>query len=164
MSANRPGYNDLQAASASHGSVLMRAAKGMFDQGKRGNYGDGSSPGFVRVAFEHAGLPLPAGEWGIAVYEQEASSVLKKLDDPRPGDIVAIHDGKFKGKKGLSSYHQQVGSIQDPLIAIVHEFDPRNKHKLRCLQVERGVPSEISYRLDDLKSGRVFVYRVGLQG
>lgn len=161
---SRPGYNELQAASASHGSVLMRAAKGMFDQGKRGNYGDGSSPGFVRVAFERAGLPLPAGEWGLAIYEQEASSVMKKLDDPRPGDIVAIHDGKFKGKKGLSSYHQQVGSIQDPLIAIIHEYDLKNKHKLRCLQVERGVPSEISYRLDDLKSGKVFVYRVGLQG
>lgn len=164
MSVHRPGYNELQSASASYGSVLLRAAKGMFEHGKRGFYGDGSSTGFVRVAFEQAGLPFPAGEWGLAVYEQEASSVLKKLDDPRPGDIVAIHDGKFKGKKGLSSYHQQVGSIQDPLIAIINEFDVRNKHKLRVLQVERGVPSEISYRLDDLKSGKVFVYRVGMQG
>ena len=31
------------------------------------------------------------------------------------------------------------------------------KHKLRVLQVERGVPEEVSYRCDDLKSGRVVV-------
>ena len=39
------------------------------------------------------------------------------------------------------------------------EFEQKNKHKVRVLQVERGVPEEVSYRLDDLKSGRVVVSR-----
>jgi hypothetical protein len=42
------------------------------------------------------------------------------------------------------------------LVGIVSESETK-KHKLRVLQVERGVPEEVSYRCDDLKSGRVVV-------
>jgi hypothetical protein len=42
------------------------------------------------------------------------------------------------------------------LVGIVSESETK-KHKLRILQVERGVPEEVSYRCDDLKSGRVVV-------
>jgi len=73
------------------------------------------------------------------------------------GDIAAFHDARFKGRKGLSSYEQHVGSVEEPLLGIVVEFEQKGKHKVRVLQVERGVPEEVSYRLDDLKSGRVVV-------
>lgn len=106
---SRPGFSDLQQASTTSGAQLVRAAKGVFDQGKRGYYGDGSPVGFVRVAFDQARLPL-GKEWGVAVYEQEAGSRLKSFDEPRAGDVAAFHDAKFKGKKGLQSYHQQVGT------------------------------------------------------
>jgi len=56
----------------------------------------------------------------------------------------------------LSSYTQNVGSVEEPLVGIVSESETK-KHKLRVLQVERGVPEEVSYRCDDLKSGRVVV-------
>lgn len=75
---------------------------------------------------------------------------------PRPGDIAAFYDAKLKGKKGLSSYTQNVGSVEEPLLGIVSESETK-KHKLRVLQVERGTPEEVSYRCDDLKSGRVVV-------
>jgi hypothetical protein len=59
-------------------------------------------------------------------------------------------------------------------VGIVAEFDTKNKHKMRVLQVERGVslafnetytradilgqaPEEVSYRCDDLKSGKISV-------
>lgn len=58
---------------------------------------------------------------------------------PRPGDIAAMHDAKLKGKKGLQSYNQHVGSVEEALVGIVAEFDSKNKHKMRVLQVERGV-------------------------
>lgn len=58
---------------------------------------------------------------------------------PRPGDVAAFHDAKLKGKKGLSSYSQQAGSVEDPLVGIVAEFEQKNKRKMRVLQVERGV-------------------------
>lgn len=56
----------------------------------------------------------------------------------------------------MSSYTQNVGSVEEPLVGIVSESETK-KHKLRVLQVERGVPEEVSYRCDDLKSGRVVV-------
>jgi len=156
-----PGYAELQAASANYGASLLRSAKGIFDQGKRGYYGDGSPLGFMRVVFDQARLPIPepGAEWGQVIFEQDASSVLKRLDEPRPGDLAAFHDARLKGKKGISSYTQQVGSVQDPLLGIIAEVDQK-KRKIRVLQVERGHPDEVSYRLDDLKSGRVMVSRV----
>ncbi|GFZ45131.1 hypothetical protein JCM24511_02857 [Saitozyma sp. JCM 24511] len=161
FSQARPGFNELQAASRDAGVRLARAARGMFDQGKKAYYGDGSPAGFVLLAMENAQLPRPQQAWGLVVFEQEAASVLKRHDEPRPGDIAAFHDAKLKGKKGLQSYTQQVGSVEDPLVGVVIESEAK-KHKLRVLQVERGVPEEVSYRCDDLKSGRVVVYRPGI--
>lgn len=85
---------------------------------------------------------------------------LEQTDDgarqPRPGDIAAFYDAKLKGKKGLHTYTQHVGSVEEPLVGIVGEFEDR-KHKVRVLQVERGVPDEVSYRCEDLKGGKVVV-------
>jgi hypothetical protein len=64
--------------------------------------------------------------------------VVLLTSQPRPGDIAAFHDAKLKGKKGLQSYTQQVGSVEDPLVGVVIESEAK-KHKLRVLQVERGV-------------------------
>lgn len=105
---------------------------------------------------DSAHLPRPTSQWGHVILEQEGSSVLKRSDEPRPGDIAAFYDTKLKGKKGLSSYTQNVGSVEEPLVGIVSESETK-KHKLRVLQVERGVPEEVSYRCDDIKSGRVVV-------
>ncbi|WVR06418.1 hypothetical protein IAU60_003449 [Kwoniella sp. DSM 27419] len=157
----RPGFDALKEASATHGAQLVRAAQGMFGQGKKAYFGDGSPAGFVLVAMDNARIPRPASEWGQVVFEQEAGSILRRYDDPRPGDVAAFHDAKLKGKKGLSTYNQHVGSVEEPLVGIVAEFEDR-KHKMRVLQVERGSPEEISYRCEDLKSGKIVVYRPGL--
>lgn len=84
-------------------------------------------------------------------------SQVELTDQPRAGDIAAFHDARLKGRKGLQSYEQHVGSVEEPLLGIVVEYEQKNKHKIRVLQVERGVPEEVSYRLDDLKSGKVVV-------
>ncbi|ORX37347.1 hypothetical protein BD324DRAFT_625771 [Kockovaella imperatae] len=159
--SGRPGFDQLQAASRDTGARLAKSAEGVFKQGKKGYYGDGSPAGFIGVAMD--GAQIPRGQnWGQVVYEQEAGSILKRYDEPRAGDIAAFHDARFKGRKGLSSYEQHVGSVEDPLLGIVVDFDQKGKHKVKVLQVERGVPGEVSYRCDDLKSGRMKVYRVGL--
>lgn len=88
------------------------------------------------------------------MFEQEGGSVMKKYDEvrseicirarrklmeqPRAGDIAAFYDAKLKGKKGLSSYNQHVGSVEDPLVGVIAESEQK-KHKLRVMQVERGV-------------------------
>jgi hypothetical protein len=48
-------------------------------------------------------------------------------------------------------------------VGVVVDFEVKNKHKVKVLQVERGVPGEVSYRLDDLKSGRAMVSIVVLR-
>ncbi|BEI80594.1 hypothetical protein CcaverHIS002_0111230 [Cutaneotrichosporon cavernicola] len=158
----RPGFNDLQHMSQTNGAALARAARGVFDQGRRGFYGDGSPAGFLRVVFDQAHLPVPSsGHWGMPVYEQQAQTIMKRLDDPRPGDVAALYDARFKGQKGLKGYTQHVGSVEDALVGVIGEYETKGKHKIRVLHVERGSPDEVSYRLDDLKSGRVVIYRVG---
>jgi hypothetical protein len=62
----------------------------------------------------------------------------KLTKQPRAGDIAAFYDAKLKGKKGLSSYNQHVGSVEDPLVGVIAESEQK-KHKLRVMQVERGV-------------------------
>lgn len=42
FSQSRPGYNELQEAANTHGARLARAARGMFEQGKRAHLGVGS--------------------------------------------------------------------------------------------------------------------------
>ncbi|WVF68909.1 hypothetical protein IAT40_003682 [Kwoniella sp. CBS 6097] len=157
----RPGFDQLKEASATAGAGLARAAQGMFAQGKKAYFGDGSPAGFVFVAMDHAHISRPQQGWGQIIFEQEGGSILRRYDEPRPGDIAAFHDAKLKGKKGLSTYNQHVGSVEEPLVGVVVEFEDR-KHKLRVLQVERGTPEEVSYRCEDLKSGKIVVYRPGL--
>ncbi|ODO10042.1 hypothetical protein I350_02267 [Cryptococcus amylolentus CBS 6273] len=156
----RPGYDQLREASANVGAGLVRSAHAIFQQGKRGQYGDGSSTGFVLLAMQNVGI-TPAEGWGQVIFEQEGGSILRRYDEPRPGDIAAFYDAKLRGKKGLSTYSQHVGSVEEPLVGVVAEFEER-KHKLRVLQVERGVPEEVSYRSEDLKSGRILVHRPGI--
>ncbi|WRT67866.1 uncharacterized protein IL334_004840 [Kwoniella shivajii] len=159
---NRPGFDQLKEASATHGAQLARSAQGIFNQGRKAYVGDGSPIGFVYVAMDNAKLPRPIpGQLGQVIFEQEGGSIMKRYDNPKPGDIAAFHDSKLKGKKGLTTYNQHVGSVEDPLVGIVAEFEER-KHKLKVYQVERGVPEEVSYRCEDLKSGRIVVYRLGL--
>ncbi|KIR75574.1 myosin I binding protein [Cryptococcus deuterogattii CA1014] len=100
----KPGYDQLKEASVNYGQGVVRVARGIFAQGKKGFYG---------------------------------------------------------GKKGLHTYSQHVGSVEEPLVGVISEFEDR-KHKLRVLQVERGVPDEVSYRCEDLKGGKVVVFRAGM--
>jgi hypothetical protein len=46
--------------------------------------------------------------------------------------------------------------VQEPLVGVVGEYEAR-KGKMRVLQVERGVLSEVSYRCEDLKRGKIVV-------
>ncbi|KIR80880.1 myosin I binding protein [Cryptococcus gattii E566] len=158
----KPGYDQLKEASVNYGQGVVRVARGIFAQGKKGFYGDGSASGFVAVVMDNAGVPRPSGNaWGQVIFEQEAGSILRRYDEPRPGDIAAFYDAKLKGKKGLHTYSQHVGSVEEPLVGVISEFEDR-KHKLRVLQVERGVPDEVSYRCEDLKGGKVVVFRAGM--
>lgn len=98
---------------------------------------DGSSRAFVWAALGDAGIDANVG-FGTLIWEQEGSTQHKRYDDIRVGDVVVLHDAKLKGKKGLISYQQQVGSVEEPMFCICAETESK-KNKCKVWQVERGV-------------------------
>jgi hypothetical protein len=75
---------------------------------------------------------------GTLVLEQNGASVVRRLDEPRPGDIVVLQDVKLKGKKGLHSYTQSAGSVEIPVFGVCSEFEHK-KNKVKVWQIEQGV-------------------------
>ncbi|KAJ7214034.1 hypothetical protein GGX14DRAFT_618114 [Mycena pura] len=146
------------------GVHLCEAASQLFEKSKKTLVGDGTYAGFINAALDetpNAARAVPPA-WGYLVYAQSAGSVQKRLSDIMPGDIVALFDAKFKGHKGLAAYSQTVGA-GEPLVGVVSEFEQK-KSKIRVFQANQHVGHQTveaaSYRLEDLKSGIVKVYRV----
>ncbi|KAJ7643634.1 hypothetical protein FB45DRAFT_736525 [Roridomyces roridus] len=150
------------------GVHLCEAATQLYEKSKKSLVGDGTYTGFVNAALAETPNAMPSHGvppnliWGHLVYLQSAASVQKRLSDIMPGDIVALFDAKLKGHKGLATYNQTVGA-GEPLVGIVSEFEPK-KSKIRVFQANQHVGHQtveaVSYRLEDLKSGIVKVYRV----
>jgi len=78
-----------------------------------------------------------------------------------PGDVVTLFDAKLKGHKGLQIYSQHVG-IAEPLVGIISEFEQK-KSKIKVFHANQHVGQQtvesVSYRLEDLKSGTVKIFR-----
>ncbi|KAH0826157.1 hypothetical protein J3R83DRAFT_5576 [Lanmaoa asiatica] len=129
----------------------------------------------------------PAGsgddDWGYVVYAQTGNAVQRRVSEILPGDVIAFWDAKLKGHKGLHAYTQTAGAGGGPLVGIVSEFDAK-KSKVRVWQANQHVGQQVSlsvfrrlarvkngvltpratqtvenvsYRLEDLKSGQVKV-------
>lgn len=75
---------------------------------------------------------------GTMIWEQQGHTIQTRLDDIHVGDIVVLHDVKLKGKKGLLSYTQQAGSVQEPVFAVCSHVEDK-KTKIKVYQYERGV-------------------------
>ncbi|KIJ07836.1 hypothetical protein PAXINDRAFT_173234 [Paxillus involutus ATCC 200175] len=131
-------------------------------------------------------IPAASGneEWGYVIYVQTGGAVQRRVSDIMPGDIISFWDAKLKGHKGLHAYNQTVGNGRSgPLVGVVSEFDAR-KSKVRVWQANQHVGQQVSlfrrfarkkngaltpratqtvenvsYRLEDLKSGHVKVFR-----
>ncbi|KAI9568521.1 hypothetical protein HD554DRAFT_2204976 [Boletus coccyginus] len=147
----------------------------LFEKSKRALVGDGSYAGFVRAVLAQApGVARPGADdddddWGYMVYAQTGSAVQRRVSDILPGDVIAFWDARLKGHKGLHQYTQTAGTASTtsgaggPLVGIVSEFDGK-KSKVRVWQANQHVGQQtveiVTYRLEDLKSGQVKVYRV----
>jgi hypothetical protein len=138
----------------------------LFEKSKKALIGDGTYAGFVKAVLADvptaAQVSIDAGEYGYLVYSQNGSVVQKRASDIMPGDIVEIHDARLKGHKGLQTYQVTVGGSGELVVGVVAEFDNK-KSKIRVLQANQHVGQQtvesVSYRLDDLKSGTIKIYR-----
>lgn len=147
--------------------------------GKEGSVvGDGSSQALVLEQLSQlpgALLPVGTRAYGALVYQNIGNATVAQHDEIRRGDIVSFRNARFQGKHGSlhTKYSQEVGKPDH--VGVVAEWDGTKK-KIRAWEQgkeddaegEKGkgkksgkvkVKGE-SFRLGDLRSGEVRVWRV----
>lgn len=105
--------------------------------------------------------PVGTRSYGALVYANMANASTQQNDVIRPGDIMSIRNAKFQGKHGPmhAKYSAEVGKPDH--VAVVAEWDGTKK-KVRAWEQGREskkVKME-SFKLDDLRSGEVKIWRV----
>lgn len=127
--------------------------------------GDGTPAGLVTVLlkpFADALLPVGTRAYGALVYANLANASVAQHDEIRPGDIITLRNAKLQGKHGPmhAKYSTEVGAGIGH-VAVVAEWDGTKK-KIRAW--EQGRESKKvkleSFKLDDLRSGEVKIWRV----
>ncbi|KFA65638.1 hypothetical protein S40285_05336 [Stachybotrys chlorohalonatus IBT 40285] len=126
--------------------------------------GDGTPHGLVLELlkpFRDALPPVGTRSFGALVYANMANASTTLNDVIRPGDIISIRNAKFQGKHGAmhAKYSAEVGKPDH--VGIVAEWDGTKK-KVRAWEQgreSRKVKQE-SFKLDDLRSGEVKIWRV----
>ncbi|KZV60765.1 hypothetical protein PENSPDRAFT_593697 [Peniophora sp. CONT] len=159
---------ELRAAHNSVGAKLAEVANALLQKSKGTLVGNGSYAGFVSAALSHvphARVPESSGsstQYGFKIYHQVASTVHTRAAEILPGDIIVLVDARLKGHKGLHNYSLSVGE-GTACVGVVVEFEGK-KAKVRCAQANQHVGQAtveaVSYRLEDLKSGTLKIYRV----
>ncbi|KAB8297684.1 hypothetical protein EYC80_001492 [Monilinia laxa] len=126
--------------------------------------GDGTPQGLILELLKPlAGVLMPVGTraYGAIVYSNMANASTQQFDEIRPGDIVTLRNTRFQGKHGSmhTKYTAEVGKPDH--MGVVAEWDGTKK-KLRAW--EQGRESKKvkleSFKLDDLRSGEVKIWRV----
>ncbi|KAI9821155.1 MAG: hypothetical protein M1827_003889 [Pycnora praestabilis] len=106
-------------------------------------------------------FPVGARAYGALVYVNLANASTQQYDEIRAGDIVTLRNAKFQGHRGPmhQKYSMEVGKPDH--VGIVVDWDGTKK-KVRAW--EQGRESKKvkleSYKLGDLRSGEVKVWRV----
>ncbi|RDB14713.1 hypothetical protein Hypma_016405 [Hypsizygus marmoreus] len=153
--------DDLIAVWGRVGVQICEVATSLFEKSKRSLVGDGTYTGFVNAVLSEVPNAY-LSSYGYVIYVQSGTAVQKRVSEIMPGDIVILQDAKLKGHKGIHAYHQNVG-VGEELVGVVSEFEPK-KSKIRVFQANQHVGQQtveaVSYRLEDLKSGTVKIYRV----
>lgn len=106
--------------------------------------------------------PVGGRSYGALIYGNLANASTQQNDEIRPGDIITLRNTKFQGKHGPmhAKYSVEVGK-GDGHVGVVAEWDGTKK-KVRAW--EQGRESKKvkleSFKLDDLRSGEVKIWRV----
>ena len=126
--------------------------------------GDGTPYGLIfdlLRPFRDALRPVGTRAYGALVYANMANASTQQNDEIRPGDIISIRNARFQGKHGPmhAKYSMDVGKPDH--VGVVSEWDGTKK-KVRAW--EQGRESKKvkleSFKLDDLRSGEVKIWRI----
>jgi len=160
-----PRRDQLENASGQYGAQIARAAGSLLGS----TVGDGSARGLVvELLKPHSTALLPIGTraYGALVYANLGNASTQQFDEIRPGDIVTFRNAKFAGHKGglHAKYSLEAGKPEH--VAVVLDWDGTKK-KIRAWEqgrdLEKGKRPKVreeSFKVGDLKSGEVMVWRV----
>ncbi|KAF4122970.1 myosin tail region-interacting protein MTI1 [Geosmithia morbida] len=126
--------------------------------------GDGTPMGLVLELlrpFRDALKPVGTRAFGALVYSNMGNASTQQHDVIRAGDIISIRNARFQGKHGPmhAKYSAEVGKPDH--VAVVAEWDGTKK-KVRAWEQGRESKKvkQESFKLDDLRSGEVKIWRV----
>ncbi|KAL2443371.1 SH3 domain-containing protein C23A1.17 [Exophiala dermatitidis] len=160
-----PRRDQLEAASNQFGAQIAKAAGALLGA----TVGDGSARALVLELlkpYPTALLPVGTRAYGALVYGNLGNASTQQYDEIRPGDIVTFRNAKFSGHKGglHAKYSIDVGKPEH--VAVVIGWDGTKK-KIRAWEqgrdLEKGKRPKVkeeSFKVSDLKSGEVMVWRV----
>lgn len=148
-----PSLDALIRLSTTLGAQIFAAAHSKLSEKAR----DVNAYQLIDLCFSRAPNALPPiahSTFGIVVFATRGGSQKYEQDEPRAGDIVVFDNVKIK--HGLST--TKVGQGARPHVAVVASWDVK-KRKLHTIEAE-GQVTEEGYRVEDVKSGEVKVFRV----
>ena len=162
-----PRKDQLENASEQFGARIASAASSAASSSS--TVGDGSAHGLILELLrplESALKPIGTRAYGALVYANLANASTQQFDEIRPGDIITFRNAKFSGHKGNlhSKYSVDVGKPDH--VAVVIDWDGTKKKIRAWEQVsreEKGKKAKVkeeSFKMSDLKSGEVRVWRV----
>ncbi|KAJ1333340.1 myosin tail region-interacting protein MTI1 [Microdochium nivale] len=152
--------DELERAYETYGMQIAQVMSGKKDS----VVGDGTPHGLIHEllkAYPEALRPVGTRAFGALVYSNIGNAATQTNDEIRPGDIVSIRNARFQGKHGPmhAKYSMEVGKPDH--VAIVSEWDGTKK-KVKAWEQgrENKKLKQESFRLDDLRSGEVKIWRV----
>ncbi|KAK2624442.1 hypothetical protein QTJ16_006392 [Diplocarpon rosae] len=157
---SRQRQDQLEQAHEKYGRKIFEAVHSK----KETVVGDGTPQGLIKKLlepFSDALLPIGTRAYGAIVYSNLANASTQQNDEIRAGDIITLRNTKFQGKHGPmhAKYSMEVGKPDH--VGVVAEWDGTKK-KVRAWEQgreSRKVKLE-SFKLDDLRSGEVKIWRV----
>ncbi|PSN69418.1 hypothetical protein BS50DRAFT_341641 [Corynespora cassiicola Philippines] len=129
-----------------------------------GVVGNGTPHGLVDELlrpYSDALKPVSTRAFGALVYANLANASTQQYDEIRPGDIISFRNARFQGKHGAMHAKYAVDVGKPDHVGVVMEWDG-SKKKVRTWEQGREskkVKPE-SFRMGDLRSGEVRVWRV----
>lgn len=159
---NPPRKDQLENAWESFGVQIAKGA----EKALGSTIGEGTAQEFVLSLIRPmapALLPIGTRAYGALVYANLANASTQQFDEIRAGDIMTFRNAKFAGHKG--GLHQKYSQDVPQHVAVVIDWDGTKK-KIRVWEQgnqEKGKRAKVrdeSYRVLDLKSGEVRVWRV----
>ena len=159
-----PRQDQLEAFSQEFGARIAAAAT----QKQNTTVGDGSAGALISELLapyaQMALMPIGNKVYGGLVYGNLGNASTQQHDEIRPGDIVTFRNAKFAGHKG--GLHTKYAVDVSNHVAVTLDWDGTKK-KIRIWEQGRDVGKkgkskvqEESFRMGDLKSGEVRVWRV----